>query len=69
MRVEWAMIKRFLLRSATNRKGNAVFWRRANLGEMSFVRDQCGVDEKTKMQVGPEYKPITSEYLDYKEYA
>ena len=26
-----------------------------------------GVDEKTKQQVGPEYTPITSEYLDYDE--
>ncbi|MBD9053746.1 MAG: formate acetyltransferase, partial [Holdemanella biformis] len=26
-----------------------------------------GIDEKTKVQVGPEYKPITSEYLDYDE--
>ena len=26
-----------------------------------------GIDEKTKMQVGPEYTPITSEYLDYDE--
>ena len=26
-----------------------------------------GVDEKTKTQVGPEYAPITSEYLDFDE--
>ena len=26
-----------------------------------------GVDEKTKQQVGPQYQPITSEYLDYDE--
>ena len=26
-----------------------------------------GVDEKTKEQVGPKYRPITSEYLDYDE--
>ena len=26
-----------------------------------------GVDEKTGQQVGPDYKPITSEYLDYDE--
>ncbi len=26
-----------------------------------------GVDEKTKVQVGPAYRPITSEYLDYDE--
>src|SRR5699024_8020811 len=26
-----------------------------------------GVDEKTKQQVGPQYMPVTSEYLDYDE--
>ena len=26
-----------------------------------------GVDEKNKTQVGPKYRPITSEYLDYEE--
>ncbi|MFQ8902683.1 MAG: pyruvate formate lyase family protein [Lachnospira eligens] len=26
-----------------------------------------GVDDKTKVQVGPKYRPITSEYLDYDE--
>ena len=26
-----------------------------------------GIDEKTKVQVGPAYRPITAEYLDYDE--
>ena len=26
-----------------------------------------GIDARTKVQVGPEYRPITSEYLDYDE--
>jgi len=31
----------------------------------SFYAINGGVDEKLKTQVGPEYKPIYSEYLDY----
>ena len=32
-----------------------------------FIAINGGVDEKTKEQVGPKYRPITSEYLDYDE--
>ena len=40
---------------------------RANLAKCLLYAINGGVDEKTKVQVGPEYKPITSEYLDYDE--
>ena len=43
------------------------FWARANLAKCFLYAINGGVDEKTKVQVGPEYKPITSEYLDYDE--
>ena len=39
----------------------------ANLAKCLLYAINGGVDEKTKVQVGPEYKPITSEYLDYDE--
>ena len=43
------------------------FGARANLDKCLLYAINGGVDEKTKVQVGPEYKPITSEYLDYDE--
>ena len=41
------------------------FGARANLAKCLLYAINGGVDEKTGQQVGPEYKPITSEYLDY----
>ena len=43
------------------------FGARANLAKCLLYAINGGVDEKNKEQVGPAYKPITSEYLDYDE--
>ena len=43
------------------------FGARANLAKCLLYAINGGIDARTKVQVGPEYRPITSEYLDYDE--
>ena len=43
------------------------FGARANLAKALIYAINGGIDEKLKIQVGPTYSPITSEYLDYEE--
>ena len=43
------------------------FGARANLAKCLLYAINGGVDEKNGEQVGPAYKPITAEYLDYDE--
>ena len=43
------------------------FGARANLAKCMLYAINGGVDEKTLVQVGPKFRPITSEYLDFDE--
>ncbi|EFY06346.1 formate C-acetyltransferase [Succinatimonas hippei] len=43
------------------------FGARANLAKCMLYAINGGVDEKTGVQVGPEYRAITGDYLDYDE--
>lgn len=48
--------------------GVQFFGARAHLAKTVLYAINGGVDELTKMQCGPAYAPITSEYIDYDEF-
>ncbi|WP_367341508.1 formate C-acetyltransferase [Limosilactobacillus sp.] len=48
--------------------GSQYFGARANLAKAVLYAINGGKDERTGMQVGPKFKPITSEYIDYDEF-
>ena len=69
MRVEWGDDYSICCCVSATETGKELqfFGARANLAKCLLYAINGGVDEKTGQQVGPEYKAITSEYLDFDE--
>ena len=69
MRVEWGDDYAICccVSATQTSKEMQFFGARATLAKCLLYAINGGVDAKTKVQVGPKYIPITSEYLDYDE--
>ena len=69
MKVTWGDDYSICCCVSATQTGNEMqfFGARANLAKCLLYAINGGVDVKNREQVGPAYKPVTSEYLDYDE--